>query len=80
MAYNVKWGRGPLVVCPANTGEPLFLVNRDGSPFSSKGGAIHLRDQCDEQPQAESAARRLVSLELPPRMRYLFGYETRNTC
>ena len=33
------WGYHPLVVSLANTGEPLFLVNRSGNRPSAEGAA-----------------------------------------
>lgn len=37
IAYNGQWGYHPLLISVANTGEPLFLVNRGGNRPSHEG-------------------------------------------
>lgn len=41
VAYNGKWGYHPLLISLANTGEPLFVLNRSGNRPSEEGAPAY---------------------------------------
>jgi hypothetical protein len=45
--YKRQWGYAPLLISLANTGQPLFIVNRPGNAGSAQGAAEYFDRACE---------------------------------